>query len=141
MAKQQQQQQEEQPLVGPPPPPPVKRGRGRPRKVPPLDGGAAPSALQGCQRPSKVATATTNKCSVRITASEREIAEAKEAVRENGADDCGVGGGGPPVDSKGVSLKVVTPPPPQSLLPPHVKVLDSFYTSANSKRKRVKWSS
>ena len=126
-----QQQQEEQPLVGPPP---VKRGRGRPRKVPqPLDG-AAPSALQGCQRPSKAATTTTSKCSVRITASEREIAEAKEAVRENGADDGGVGGA--PVDSRGVSLKVVTPPPPQSLLPPHVKVYWIHFTCRQTLKER-----
>ena len=92
-------QEEEQPLVGPAP---VKRGRGRPRKVP----------LEAASRPGKAAT--TSKCSVRITASEREIAEAKEeekAGRENGEDG-------------DINSRVFKPPAPprQSPLPPQVKV-------------------
>ena len=113
MVRQQQQGEEEQPLVGPPP---VKRGRGRPRKVQPLEGASL-------VRPGKATAAsstTTNKCSVRITASEREIAEAKEeeaAVRENGEE-------GVPVDSKGVvSRRADTPPPLRPQLPPQVKVV------------------
>ena len=93
-------QEEEQPLVGPAP---VKRGRGRPRKVP----------LEAASRPGK--TTTTSKCSVRITASEREIAEAKEeekAGRENGEE------------GDNSKAKVFKPPAPpcQSPLPPEVKV-------------------
>ena len=124
MVKQQQQRsgggEEEQPLVGPP----VKRGRGRPRKVPLVD--SPGEAWKGCPRPVAAKATTTSKCSVRITASEREIAEAKEGgVRENGA----------PVDRKEDVLvvsqqKVVKPPPPpRSLLPPQVKVLDRKITA------------
>ena len=90
-------QDEEQPLVGPAP---VKRGRGRPRKVP----------LEAASRPGKAAT--TSKCSVRITASEREIAEAKEEEktgRENGEDG-----------DNNSKARVFKPPAPprQSPLPP-----------------------
>ena len=119
---------EQQPLVGPP----VKRGRGRPRKVP-VNSGPDKGALiitdrpgrndwKDCEKPAPpkaaAATTTTNKCSVRITASEREIAEAKEAARENGPGDKS----GAPVDSEEdivvFSRKTVASPPPQSRLPP-----------------------
>ena len=96
-------QEEEQPLVGPAP---VKRGRGRPRKVP---------LAEAASRPGKAAT--TSKCSVRITASEREIAEAKEEEktgRENGEDG-----------DNNSKARVFKPPAPprQSPLPPQVRVL------------------
>ena len=118
---------EQQPLVGPP----VKRGRGRPRKVPvnipapdkdalTITDRPARSDWKACEKPAPKAAAspTTNKCSVRITASEREIAEAKEAARENGTGDKSDA----PVDDDDdivvISRKAVSSPPPQSRLPP-----------------------